>query len=126
MLKPESMKNLPAMSAEARGKYRLAVPEEASVKNENVAAASAIANELKAERKVIADLVARLRGARETVGVSLSELETRTGIQKSSLSRLENSIAPNPTMLTLHRYAAAIGLSLKHALDCDSDKTGTT
>ena len=126
MLKPESMKNLPAMSAEARGKYRLAVAEEASVKNENVAAASAIANELKAERKVIADLVARLRGARETVGVSLSELETRTGIQKSSLSRLENSIAPNPTMLTLHRYAAAIGLSLKHSLDCDSDKTGTT
>ena len=126
MLKPELMKNLPAMSAEARGKYRLAVAEEASVKNENVAAASAIANELKAERKVIADLVARLRGARETVGVSLSELETRTGIQKSSLSRLENSIAPNPTMLTLHRYAAAIGLSLKHSLDCDSDKTGTT
>ena len=126
MLKPESTKNLPAMSAEARGKYRLAVAEEAAVRIENIAAASAIANELKAERKVIADLVARLRGARETVGVSLSELETRTGIQKSSLSRLENSIAPNPTMLTLHRYAAAIGLSLKHSLDCDSDKTGTT
>ena len=126
MLKPESMKNLPAMSAEARGKYRLAVPEEASVKNENVAAARKIAIELKAERKVIADLVARLRGAGETAGMSLNEMETRTGIQKSSLSRLENSTAPNPTMLTLHRYAAAIGLSLKHSLDCDSDKTGTT
>ena len=50
MLKPESMKNLPAMSAEARGQYRLAVAEEAANKNENVAAAREIAIELKAKR----------------------------------------------------------------------------
>jgi len=122
MLKPESRKNLPAMCAEAIEKYRRAVAEEAATKNENVAASRAIAVELKAQRKVISDLVARLRVARETAGVSLNELQSRTGIQKSSLSRLENSTAPNPTMLTLHRYAAAIGLSWEHVLFCDKDK----
>ena len=123
MLKPESRKNLPAMSAEAIEKYRRAVAEEAATKNENVAASRAIAIELKAQRKVISDLVARLRVARETAGVSLNELRSRTGIQKSSLSRLENSTAPNPTLLTLHRYAAAIGLSFEHVLIGVSDKT---
>jgi len=73
MLKPESRKNLPAMSAEAIEKYRRAVAEEAATKNENVAASRAIAVELKAQRKVISDLVARLRVARETAGVSLNK-----------------------------------------------------
>ena len=126
MLKPESKQKLPAMSIEERGKYRRAVAEEAATKNENVAAARVVASKLKMERKVISDLVARLRVARETAGVSLNELESRTGIQKSSLSRLENSIAPNPTVLTLHRYAAAIGFSLEHVLLGGSHKTGTT
>ena len=126
MLKPESKQNLPAMSIEERGKFRRAVAEEAATKNENVAAARVVAAKLKMERKVISDLVARLRVARETAGVSLNELESRTGIQKSSLSRLENSIAPNPTILTLHRYATAIRFSLEHVVVGDSHKTGTT
>ena len=66
-----------------------------------------VAQRLKDERKVFAGLVAKLRMARGKAGVSLSELESRTGITKSSLSRLENSAAPNPTLITLHRYASA-------------------
>ena len=104
------------MTAEARSKYKHAVAEEMAARDENIAAARGIAKRLKAERKVIAELVVRLRQAREKAGVSLNEMEARTGMQKSSLSRLENSAAPNPTLLTLHRYAAAIGMAISHQL----------
>jgi len=126
MLKRESLKSLPAKCAEERRKYRLAVAEEVAARDENFATSREIALKLKTERKVIANLIAQLRAARETAGVSLNELEIRTGIQKSSLSRLENSAAPNPTMLTLHRYAVAIGLSLKIDLICNSNKKPRT
>ena len=120
VLKPEPKEKLPEMSIDARAKYRRAVAEEMADKTENVAAGRETAKRLKAERKVIADLVARLRAAREKAGVSLNELEARSGIQKSSLSRMENCVAPNPTLLTLHRYAAAIGLSVEYVLKGDS------
>ena len=104
------------MTAEQRGAYQRAVAEEMATKSENMAAASAVAKRLKDERKIIAELVAKLRQAREQAGVSLSEMESRTGITKSSLSRLENSTAPNPTLITLNRYATAIGVTLTHTI----------
>ena len=36
----------------------------------------------------------------------------RSGIDKASLSRLENGLYPNPTVNTLARYARAIGKRL--------------
>ena len=36
----------------------------------------------------------------------------RTGMSREALSRLENHRAPNPTVRTLARYAAAVGLEL--------------
>lgn len=50
-----------------------------------------------------------LRAERERLGLSLSELSVRTGIDKGNLSRLENDPAANPTLDTLQRYAEAIG-----------------
>ncbi len=114
MLKPEPRPNLPKMSAEQRAKYQRAVAEEMAGKDENISAARSVAKKLKAERKAIAELVAQLRDRREKSGVSLNELAGRTGIQKSALSRLENSAAPNPTMVTLQRYAAAIDVSIEY------------
>ncbi len=114
--KPESNSKIGKMTAEKRARYRQAVAEEEAGKRENVLGARDIAKRLKGERKQIAGLVAQLREIRQAGGVSLSELESRTGISKSSLSRLENSVAPNPTLLTLHRYAAAMGVVLKHDL----------
>jgi transcriptional regulator with XRE-family HTH domain len=58
-----------------------------------------------------------LREAREAENVSLAELEKRTGIRKSALSRLENSNAPNPTLATLQRYAEALGKRLAVSVD---------
>ncbi len=62
-------------------------------------------------------IVRQLREAREAAGVSLAELEQRTGIRKSVLSRLENSKAPNPTLATLQRYSAAVGKRVAFSLD---------
>jgi transcriptional regulator with XRE-family HTH domain len=59
-----------------------------------------------------AQIVRRLREAREAARVSLAEMEARTGIRRSALSRLENSKAPNPTLASLQRYAHALGKEL--------------
>ncbi len=45
--------------------------------------------------------------------LSLADVEERTGIRRSVLSRLENDTTSNPTMLTLQRYAVALGMSLR-------------
>jgi DNA-binding XRE family transcriptional regulator len=107
---------LPKMTAEQRAMHQRAVAEEAAGKEENIAAARSVAKKLKAERKAIAELVAQLRDRRVKAGVSLNELAARTGIQKSALSRLENSAAPNPTMVTLQRYAKAMKISIEYVV----------
>lgn len=56
--------------------------------------------------------VAALRSRRESLGLSLADVEAKSGLKRSALSRLENSEDSNPTLLTLHRYAAAVGVSL--------------
>jgi len=60
-----------------------------------------------------------LRGAllemkrqREASGISLADLAERTGMDKGALSRLENGVQDNPTIVTLMRYAAALGKKL--------------
>ncbi len=116
MLKKDADAEYPKMTAEQRRDFERAVAEENAGKAENVTAAKPVAEKLLRERKKIAELVAMLREAREADGVSLSEMEQRTGIRKSALSRLENSKTPNPTLVTLQRYAAAIGMKLDHSL----------
>jgi len=44
--------------------------------------------------------------------LSLSDVEEKTGIGRSALSRLENETEPNPTVVTLIRYAEALGKEL--------------
>jgi len=51
----------------------------------------------------------RLKALRESAGLSLAEMSTRTGVNRGALSRLENGVYPNPTINTLARYAAALG-----------------
>lgn len=54
----------------------------------------------------------KLKQRRQRLGLSLADVEKRSGLRKSMLSRLENDQRANPTLLTLQRYAAAVGLSL--------------
>lgn len=59
-----------------------------------------------------ARFIGGLRRYRELAGLSLGDVASRSGIDKASLSRLENGLYPNPTIGTLARYARAIGKRL--------------
>jgi len=59
-----------------------------------------------------ARFIGSLRQRREQAGLSLGDVAERSGIDKASLSRLENGWYPNPTLNTLARYARGIGKRL--------------
>jgi predicted transcriptional regulator len=61
---------------------------------------------------VVRDGLKLLRAERQAQGLSLSDIERRTGIGRATLSRLENETEPNPTVVTLTRYAEALGKQL--------------
>jgi hypothetical protein len=56
--------------------------------------------------------VGLLKATRESLGLTLADINARTGIEKGNLSRLENAVNPNPTIDTLTRYADAVGKEL--------------
>lgn len=56
--------------------------------------------------------VLALKTERERRGLSLADVAAASGIGKASLSRLETGKAVNPTVDTLLRYAAAVGVRL--------------
>ncbi len=58
-----------------------------------------------------------LKAERMKKGLSLADINERSGIQRSTLSRLENSSAANPTISTLSRYADAVGKKMLVVLD---------
>lgn len=61
-----------------------------------------------------ARLVAGLKRERERLGLTLHDVAERSGgIDPATLSRLENARNLNPTVETLGRYAAALGLTLE-------------
>jgi DNA-binding XRE family transcriptional regulator len=49
-----------------------------------------------------------LKKAREALGLSLADVSERTGIDRGSISKMENGLA-NPTFETIGRYAAGLG-----------------
>jgi DNA-binding XRE family transcriptional regulator len=53
--------------------------------------------------------IALLKSERLKKGLSLADMKERTGIERSTLSRLENDAAANPTVDTLTKYAGAVG-----------------
>jgi DNA-binding Xre family transcriptional regulator len=50
-----------------------------------------------------------LKEERQRQGLSLADVKARSGIDRSTLSKLENDEDPNVTMSTLMRYAQAVG-----------------
>jgi transcriptional regulator with XRE-family HTH domain len=53
--------------------------------------------------------MAVLKAERVQKGLSLADMKEQTGIERSTLSRLENNAAANLTINTLSRYADAVG-----------------
>ena len=67
-------------------------------------------------RQVVDALISTLKAERERQEMSLADVEVRTGIRRSVLSRLENDASSNPTIMTLQRYAVALGMSVRAQL----------
>ena len=65
--------------------------------------------------------MAVLKAERMKQGLSLSDMKERTGIERSTLSRLESNATANPTVNTLTRYADAVGKKVFVVL-ADSDE----
>jgi DNA-binding XRE family transcriptional regulator len=59
-----------------------------------------------------ARFIGGLRRHREQAGLSLGDVADRSGLDKATLSRLENGWYLNPTLNTLARYARGIGKRL--------------
>ena len=53
----------------------------------------------------------RIRRARETAGLSQTELAQRLGVADKQISRWENGVQPRPG--TLERVAAALGVEVE-------------
>ncbi len=70
-----------------------------------------IARRARAYRAVTA-LVAQLKAERDAKGMSLADVRNLTGMDRASLSRLENGLRENPSVETLARYADAVGCEL--------------
>lgn len=56
---------------------------------------------------------ATVRKARETKGLSMTEVSRRSGLPLPTLSRLESGKNAHPTFETLARYAVGVGLELE-------------
>jgi DNA-binding XRE family transcriptional regulator len=63
-----------------------------------------------------------LRAERARQGLSLADLQARTGISRSALSRLETDPGANPTLVTVTRYAEALDKDLQILL---AEKAGS-
>jgi DNA-binding XRE family transcriptional regulator len=68
--------------------------------------------DLRGEYRELRQFVEGIKKAREAAGLTLAEVSQRCGIDPPALSRLENGRNKNPTLDTLWRYAAAVGLRL--------------
>ena len=65
--------------------------------------------------------IALLKSERLKKGLSLADMKERTGIERSTLSRLENDADANPTVDTLAKYADAVGKKVLAVL-ADTDE----
>jgi predicted transcriptional regulator len=112
MAKREAKRIYRAFTPEEAQRWRLA-KEEAEVEREEILA---YGRQIKAARDRVAhalhDAFRVLKAERQAQGLSLSDIEQRSGIGRAALSRLENENEPNPTVTTLTRYAEALGKRL--------------
>ncbi len=76
---------------------------------------------LAATRTELERTISALKESRLRLGLSLADVEKRSGLKRSALSRLENDPNANPTFLTLQRYAIALGMRLSTSVRTDTD-----
>lgn len=64
----------------------------------------------------LAKIFSELRKVREQQGMSLTDLQDKTGIDRASLSKLETGQRANFTLETVVRYAEAVGKHVQFVL----------
>ncbi len=69
-----------------------------------------------------AQFIDTVRKHRESLGLTLTEVANRMGVDHASLSRLESGKQPNPTVNTVMRYVEAIGSRMVWAISRREDE----
>ena len=59
--------------------------------------------------RTLLEALSGLRRERQRLGLSLTDLAARTGIDRATISKLETGKIVNPTVGTLRAYASALG-----------------
>ena len=68
------------------------------------------------------DVMGVLRIERDRQGLNLADMQARTGIARSAMSRLEAEPDANPTLATIARCADALGKEIRIVLADKSDE----
>ncbi len=77
----------------------------------------------------LANVVAILRDERQRQGLTMRDIQAASGISRTALSEIETQKNANPSIATLNRIAAALGMKLVVALVeadepvCDNQET---
>ena len=71
------------------------------------------AAKLRTNAKSMLQTVEALKAERERQGLSLKDIERRTGIEESELSRLEQQTDGDATIVALLQYAGALGKAVE-------------
>ena len=101
------------LSAKEKAKYhRLAEQIDRDEKDEIIAKAKKHKADHDALISSLEHVMQALKQERERQGLSLADMKERTGIDRAALSRLESGQHPNPTIMTLMRYAQALGKTI--------------
>jgi ABC-type phosphate transport system auxiliary subunit len=61
----------------------------------------------------LSQTIAALKQERERQGLSLKDIERRTGLDEQQLSRLEEQVDGDPTIVALLQYAEALGKAIE-------------
>lgn len=86
--------------------------EELAYESEHRASLTSVRKAMDSAERALDEAMALLREERARQGLSLADVQERTGIARSQLSQLENAEAPNPTIATVCRVAEALGMSV--------------
>ncbi|MFZ5829385.1 MAG: helix-turn-helix domain-containing protein [Planctomycetota bacterium] len=100
------------LTPEEQRRWQRAREEAEDEKEEILAEGRRIKSAQSRIRVAVRDALKLLKAERQAMGLSLADIEQKSGIGRAALSRLENEREPNPTVLTLTRYAEALGKQL--------------
>jgi len=109
MAKRQAKRIYRELTPEEQQRWNRANAEVESEKEEILAKARRIKTARNRVNVAVREAMKALKRERQAQGLSLSDVEKRTGIGRAALSRLENETELNPTVVTLTRYAEALG-----------------